>query len=708
VTFDAPTRTLLLSTPATSYALRIGEDDATPRHLHWGPRLTLAAAAALGVPAGEDSSFGSQGGEELATEGGARFGVASLQVRYADGTRGTEWRYLGHTAADGDDGATLDVTLTDRHYPLELTLHYRVFADSDVIERSVTLRHTGAPDAAPMTLLRADAACWSLPELPGHRLSHTVGGWSGETQLQRVPAPVAETVFTSRRGVSSHQANPWLMVDAGDADETHGEVWSTALAWSGSWRITVQRTPDGRLDWTGGAGHEGLTVRLEPGESWRTPAFCGLYSPDGFGATSRAWHAHIAARVLEHPDEPRPVVYNSWEATGWELTEDGQLRLAKAAASLGVELFVMDDGWFGARTSDRAGLGDWRPNPARFPDGLGPLIEEVHGLGMKFGLWVEPEMVNPDSDLYREHPDWVLHMPHRTRTLLRHQLVLNFARPDVADWAHGWLDRLLTEYEIDFLKWDMNRAFTEAGWPGHPDPDRLWFDHVTAVYALIDRLRTDHPGLRIEACAGGGGRADLGMLARTDQVWISDNTDAADRLAIQHGYSQLYPARTMSAWVTDSPNGHTGRTAPLRFRFHVAMAGALGLGGDLLRWSEDELAEARELVALYKSIRPVVQFGAQYRHPDAVQYATPAEHTVIAWGADRRLRLAAIDPTARYRDLDSGATYDGATLSARGLSLSLPAGDFPSTLVRLTRVEQRRSRSRSSASSSAGIRRVSR
>ncbi|MFJ6572639.1 alpha-galactosidase [Streptomyces sp. NPDC091292] len=679
VTFDAPSRTYLLTTPTTAYALRIDEDD-TPRTLHWGPRITLAQAASLPLSTGESSSFASRGGEELGVEGGARFGVPSLQLRYADGTGGTEWRHLGHGVGDG----TLDIRLADRHYPVEVTLHYRVFDDSEVIERRVTVRHTGT--GGPVELLRADSAAWTLPQRAGYRLSHAVGQWCGETQLRRVEAPVAETVFTSRRGVSSHHANPWLMADAGDADETHGEVWSTALSWSGSWRITAQRTPDGFLSWTGGAGHEGTRVTLRSGETWRTPAFSGVYSPDGFGGVSRAWHAHIAAHVLPLPDEVRPVVYNSWEATGWDLTEQGQFGLARAAADLGVELFVMDDGWFGSRTSDRAGLGDWRPNPARFPEGLAPLADEVHRLGMRFGLWVEPEMVNPDSDLYREHPDWVLHMPHRTRTLLRHQLVLNFAREDVADWAHKWLDRLLTEHEIDFLKWDMNRAFTEAGRPGHPDPDRLWHDHVHAVYGLMDRLRADHPGLRIEACAGGGGRADLGMMARSDQIWISDNTDAVDRLAIQHGYSQLYPARTMSAWVTDSPNTNTARTAPLRFRFHSAMAGVLGLGGDLLRWSPSERAEARGLVARYKEIRPVVQFGAQYRHPEAVQYATEDEHVVIAWGAPRRLRLAAVDTAARYRDDVSGTVYDGAVLRGTGLPLDLPAGDLPSMLVRLERI----------------------
>ncbi|MFD7812808.1 alpha-galactosidase [Streptomyces sp. NPDC059785] len=682
VSFDASSRTFLLTTPATSYALRVGADD-VPHHLHWGAPLTLDHASALPSYDGVVSSFASTGGEELGVEGGARFGVPSLLVRYADGARGVEWHYEGHEI----EGSELRVRLRDRHYPLGCTLHYAVHEDSDVIERSLTLRHLGAADGDDtIEVLRCDAAAWSVPAASGVRLSHTVGQWSGETQLRRTEAPYAETVFTSRRGVSGHFANPWLMVDAGDADETGGEVWSMVLAWSGSWRITAQRDFTGApFTVTGGAGHDGIGWRLRPGESHRTPVFAGQYSRGGFGATSRGWHAYIAAHVLPRPDEPRPVVYNSWEATGWNVTLAGQRALAERAAELGAELFVVDDGWFGARTDERAGLGDWHPAPERFPDGLGPLVDTIRGLGMRFGLWVEPEMTNPDSDLYREHPDWVLHMPHRRRTELRHQLVLNFARTDVTEWAFKWLDRLVATYAIDFLKWDMNRAFTEAGWPAGPDAERLWSDHTRGVYAVIDRLRAAHPHLRIEGCAGGGGRADLGMLARTDQTWISDNTDAADRIGIQHGYSQIYPARTMSAWATDSPNPYTGRTAPLRHRFHIAMAGALGIGGDLSRWSDAELAEARELVALYKEIRPVVQFGEQYRLDDAVQYRTDDRVVVIAWGRSRGLRLAGLSPTDIYTDEATGAEHHGATLLTHGLPLRLPKEDGPSAVVRLRR-----------------------
>jgi alpha-galactosidase len=498
------------------------------------------------------------------------------------------------------------------------------------------------------------------------------------------------------------------MLDDGTANEEQGQVFSCALAWSGSWRITVERTAADRATMAAGFGHDPVTWPLNPGETLTTPVSAAARTDGGFGAASRAWHKHQLRHVLPHPAELRPVLYNSWEATGFDLDLTGQLALAEKAAALGVELFVMDDGWFGsgrsARTSDHAGLGDWYPNPDRFPDGLTPLIERVHELGMGFGLWVEPEMVSPDSDLYRAHPDWVLHYPHRTRTELRNQLVLNFARDDVAEWAYGWLTRLVADNGIDFLKWDMNRAFSEAGWPACPDgQDRLWTRYVHHLYGVIDRLRADHPGLRIEACSGGGGRVDLGILSRTDQAWPSDNTDAADRVSVQHGFGQIYPARVMAAWVTDVPNQLSGRSVPLRHRFHVAMAGILAVGGDLARWTPEELTQGAELVAEYKRVRHIVQHGTLHRlrgpvddGPTAVQYTTTDQREVylLVWQRAPRygtprpaLRLAGLDPASRYRDTATGAVHHASVLTGYGITPDLPAGDWSSTSLHLIRVD---------------------
>ncbi|MFE7790484.1 alpha-galactosidase [Streptomyces sp. NPDC057460] len=704
IAFAADTGVWLLSTPRTSYALRIDATGA-PCHLAWGPALTLEEVQEFVTePAPPPSSFEGRPsvGDELPVDGGPRYGPPSLQVRFADGTRAFEWQATGHRVHEPAPGsAELVLDFRDRLHPLRVALHYRVHDDSDVIERWTVLRNDGD---APVALQRADSAAWTLPLRDDYRLSHVTGQWSAETQLRRDLLPFGETVLTSRRGITSHHANPWVMLDAGDATENHGQVWSAALAWSGSWRITVQRTPDGRAGFTGGAGHEGPSLLLGPGEEYTTPVHAGLYCEGGFGAASRAWHAYTLAHVLPHPQEIQPVLYNSWEATGFDVDEAGQKALAARAAALGVELYVMDDGWFGGRRSEEAGLGDWTPTPDRFPRGLTPLVEEVHRLGMRFGLWVEPEMVSPDSDLYRKHPDWVLHFPHRARTELRNQLVLNFARHDVAEWAYGWLTRLVGDHGIDFLKWDMNRAFSEAGWPDRTEgADEVWTTYVHHLYDVIDRLRADHPHLRIEACSGGGGRVDLGILSRTDQAWPSDNTDAADRVTIQHGYSQLYPARTMAAWVTDVPNQLTGRSVPLRFRFHVAMAGALGIGGDLSRWSDAELAEGAGLLAEYKRVRHLVQHGTQHRlrapvddGPAATQYvaADGSETLLLVWQRassphgrpSRALRPAGLDPAARYRDARTGAVHSATVLREYGIQPELPPGDWASAAVHLIRV----------------------
>jgi alpha-galactosidase len=704
ISFDADTRTWLLATPNTSYALRLVDGNVL-RHLHWGAPLSLAQAVSLDggtflLERGFENVM--EGTEELTVDGGVHFGVPSLQVRFADGVRAIEWEYADHQIVVRPDGETLTIRLADRHYPLRISLHYRLFTDSDVIDRWVTVANDSAADED-VTLLRIDSATWPIPLREDYRLRHAIGQWAAETQLATGEVNVGETVFTSRRGVSSHHANPWVMIDAGDAGEEHGEVWGAVLAWSGTWRITVQRTTVGLCSLTTGFGHDNISWRLAAGETLSTPVSSGLYAADGFGGASRRWHDYVRAHVLTHPDEDRPIIYNSWEATGFDVNETNQKALAARAASLGAELFVMDDGWFGARSDDHAGLGDWNVNRDRFPGDLEPLIEEVHRLGMRFGLWVEPEMVNPDSDLYRAHPDWVLHFPNRQRSEMRNQLVLNFARDDVADWAHEWLNQLVSKHEIDFLKWDMNRAFTEAGWPEHrADQDLLWRRHVDNLYSVMDRLRADHPNLRIESCSGGGGRVDLGILARTDQAWTSDNTDALDRLRIQDGFSQVYPPNVMAAWVTDSPNYLTGRLIPLRFRFHVAMAGVMAVGGNLTEWSDEELAEAAELVGAYKKVRATVQHGTQYRlrspHDDgitATQYisADGGEIAVFAylqsphWGEKvTPLRLRGLRPDAQYRDEDTGAVHHGAVLLHRGLPLDLPAGDYASSLTRLTEI----------------------
>jgi alpha-galactosidase len=617
------------------------------------------------------------------------------------------------------------VDFDDELTGLRVTLFYRAYDGFDVLERWAKIQAT-----RPVTLTQAFSANWWLPPTGAAAwgLRYLQGNWGAETQLTDASLDVPKVVLESRRGTTSHQLNPWIALHQG-ATETSGEVWSGALAWSGSWKLVVETISAGRVHVTGGLNDFDWAWPLEPGQELTLPAFAGLYTTGGFGAASRQWHAWQRAAVLPPrgnggraapraqgpggnggtgsplvsrgglggiapPEETRPVLYNSWEATTFDVSEDGQGRLAKLAARIGAELFVMDDGWFAGRRDDHAGLGDWTVDRVKFPRGLNPLIETVTGLGMRFGLWVEPEMVNPDSDLYRAHPDWVHHIPGRERTQWRNQLMLNLARDDVAAWVYETLDRLLSEHDITFLKWDCNRTVTQPGSPGDTT------NHVRNLYAILDRLRTRHPRVEIESCAGGGGRVDLGILKRTDQAWTSDNTDAWDRIAIQEGFSQAYPARAMMAWVTDSPNPITGRRVPLEFRFHVAMSGSLGVGGDLARWSEGELAEAAALIEQYKSIRPVVQNGDLYRLASlrdsgplaAVQYVAGDDAVVFAWRGPAShgtrlppIRLAALDPGARYRDLATGAEHDGAALTRDGIDPPAPGEDGYGSFIRTFR-----------------------
>ncbi|MFD3569496.1 alpha-galactosidase [Streptomyces sp. NPDC058667] len=703
VEIDEASGTVVLRGPASCYVLRVDRSAGTVLHVHWGAPLPLDDAVALPVWADHDNSFAGRwdGVEEYPVEGGARFGAPALEVRFADGSSPVEPR-VDAVSTPGE--GHLVVLLRDRVRPLAWELHYRLPSGGDVLERWTVFRHTGAPGDAPILLTRYASAHWPLPHRTGWRLGAVHGGWAAESRWERTGLAAGETVLGSRRGHTGHQAGPWVSLDAGDAGEEHGEVWMVALATSGSWRITAQRTAAGRVGVLAAEGHEGIEGELGPGLCHTTPVSTALYAAGGFGAASRAFHTYLRQHVLPHPHEVRPVLYNSWEATGFDVSEENQLALATRAAALGAELFVVDDGWFGGRDGDRAGLGDWSPHPHRFPRGLRPLADEVHRLGMAFGLWVEPEMVNVDSELYREHPEWVVHLPDRTATELRHQLVLDFARPEVTDWAYAWLRQLVADNSVDFLKWDFNRSFTEAGaHAGGPAARQVHVTHAHGVHRVLDRLRADFPRLRIESCAGGGGRVDPGILARTDQVWPSDNTDAVDRLAIHHGFSQAYPAQVMSAWVTDSPNPLTRRTVPLRFRFHCAMAGVLGIGGDLTRWTRHELAEAADLVRLYKDIRPVVQHGRLHRllspgdgPMTAVQFVDDGadRSVVLVWRPSTRfgptgtaLRLRGLETEARYRDEDTGAEWSGAALLAFGLPLpDLPQGDHASAAVRLRRV----------------------
>ena len=361
------------------------------------------------------------------------------------------------------------------------------------------------------------------------------------------------------------------------------------------------------------------------------------------------------------------MIYNSWEATEFRVDEAGQMALAEKAAALGVDRFVMDDGWFGQRKDDHAGLGDWYVNQQKFPHGLKPLIDKVHSLGMDFGLWVEPEMVNPDSDLYRKHPDWVLNFPGRPRTEERNQLVLNLARPDVRDYVLGFLDKLVTENDIAFLKWDYNRNWSEPGWDQLPPTEqkRVYVEFIRNLYAILDELAKRHPKLEIESCSGGGSRVDLGIMRYTDEVWPSDNTDPFDRLSQQDGFTYAYTPQVMMAWVTDSPDLQGKRTFSLPYRMLSSMQGSLGIGANILKWNDEQMATAKRLIAAYHQVQRTIVQGDLYRlisprngsEFSATQTVNQDKSQSVVFAFLHSTQLARPFPRLKLKGLDPEATY---------------------------------------------------
>jgi len=616
--YDATAKVFRLDGGNVTYAFGVNARGEL-QQLYWGGRLGATDRIPAAVPKREAASFDSSyttTPQEYAGWGSGLFVEPALKVTFTDGNRDLVLHYDHHeNATDG-----FNIVLKDIKRQVFVTLHYAINPVSGILSRSATIENK---EEQPITIEQAAAAAWSVPA--GHyTLDYLTGRWGGEWTLNQETLKPGERVIESRRGSTGHQANPWFAIEAGDApDENAGEVWFGALAWSGSWRITVEQDQLDAIRVTGGFNPFDFGYVLKPGEKLETPVFYGGYSAHGLGGASRLLHhyeiAHVLPRRLGDAEDaapkPRPVIYNSWEATEMNVSEEGQIALAEKAAALGVDRFVMDDGWFGQRKTDHAGLGDWYVNPQKFPHGLKPLIDKVHALKMDFGLWVEPEMVNPDSDLYRQHPDWVLNFPARPRSESRNQLVLNLARQDVRDYVLGFLDKLLNENDIAFLKWDYNRNWSEPGWDQLPPNEQkeVYVAFVRNLYGILAELKKRHPKVEIESCSGGGGRVDLGILEYADEVWPSDNTDPFDRLTQQDGFTYAYTPQVMMAWVTDSPHWGNKRSTSLQYRMLSSMQGSLGIGANITKFTDQEMATAKRLIAAYHEVQKTIVQGDLYR-----------------------------------------------------------------------------------------------
>jgi alpha-galactosidase len=611
--YDVSTKVFRLDGGGVTYAFGVN-DAGELQPVYWGRAVGLQDTFPAAEKKPEAASFDSTATttpKEFAGWGGGLYTEPALKVSFPDGNRDLVLKYVSHKL----DGDTLTVTVKDIERAVVVGLRYSIDRATGIVGRSATIENK---TTAPIMIEAAAAATWNLPRGTDYSLRYLTGRWAGEWHLQKQTVLPGEVVLQSKRGSTGHQNNPWFAIERGEhPDEESGDVWFGALAWSGSWRITVEQDQLQQVRVTGGFNPFDFGYKLMPGKDLETPVFYGGYSYAGIGEASRILHRFELAKILPQSPtpKPRPVIYNSWEATEFRVDEPGQSALADKAASIGVERFIMDDGWFGQRKDDHAGLGDWYVNKEKFPQGLKPLIDHVHSLGMDFGLWVEPEMVNPDSDLYRKHPDWVLNFTGRPRTEQRNQLVLNLARRDVRDYVYGFLDNILAHNEIAFLKWDYNRNWSEPGWPAvAPDGQKeVYVEYTRNLYGILADLRKKYPNVEIESCSGGGGRVDLGILGYTDEVWPSDNTDPFDRLSIQDGFTYAYTPGVMMAWVTDSPSWANNRTTTLAYRFLSSMQGGLGVGANLNKWTNADFATAKELIAAYKGIRETVQHGSLYR-----------------------------------------------------------------------------------------------
>jgi alpha-galactosidase len=705
---EAFDKTWFLHTRGMSYALYISDTN----HLHhgyWGPKVTRfdirsrrfpLQRAFSPNPAGTPRTYSLDTIQaEYPFAGGGDFRQPAFEVRHADGTCGLDLKFkeyriipgkpplegLPATYVESDDEAqTLEITLHDEVGALQVVLAYTCFAGHDAVARSVRVLNQGK---TPVNLLRVLSASVDLPEEAAGRWLQLSGAWARERRISISPIRPGVQSIESRRGSSSHHHNPFLCALSEGADETQGFVWGMSFVYSGNFLASIERDSNGLTRLQIGLGPNGFGWRLAPGESFQAPEAVLVFSDAGLGAMSSTFHQLYRNRLCRgyYRDRDRPILINNWEATYFDFDEDKLLKLAGLAGSIGVEMFVVDDGWFGRRDDDTTSLGDWTPHARKFPGGLAPFAKKITALGMKFGIWLEPEMVSPESNLYRAHPDWCLHFPGRSPLLGRGQLVLDLSRPEVCDVIFDILVRVLERAPISYVKWDMNRNMSDVASAGRAPERQCETAHryMLGLYGLLERLVRRFPEILFESCSGGGGRFDPGMLYYMPQTWTSDNTDALARTAIQEGTSLVYPLSAMAAHVSASPNHQTGRHMPLRSRALMAATGTCGLELDLSQCALEEIEALKLHVADYKRWRTLLRTGNYHRlrsgcagplgawevvSPDGGEALVFAMRTMIEANAPFcNLRLRGLIPAASYHDNINGTEHRGDELMNAGL-----------------------------------------
>ena len=710
-------RTFTLQTKNTTYQMQVDRYGFL-LHLYYGKKtdtcmdylLTYYDRGFSGNPydAGEDRTYSMDTlPQEFPCYGNGDFRSTAFAVENADGSMSCDLRYKSHVILDGkynleglpavyaseEEAQTLEILMEDPVTGVKVVLLYGVLPAQDIITRSVSVKNESS---GKIYLNKIESA--SLDFLYGdYELLTFYGRHAMERNVQRVPVVHGTQKIGSVRGTSSHQYNPMMILAEKETTEDKGNCYAMSFVYSGCFQGEVLKDQLNQTRMMLGLQEEAFRYPLETGEKFQAPEVILSYSSEGMNRLSQNLHHCIRQHICrgKYKEEIRPILINSWEAAYFDFTGDTIYELAKAAKEVNIDMLVMDDGWFGKRDDDNSGLGDWFVNEKKLGGTLGNLIKRINDLGVKFGIWIEPEMVSEDSDLYRKHPDWALTVPGRNPVRSRNQLVLDFSRKEVVDEIYDQICKVLDQGNIEYVKWDMNRSLMDVYSSVTRDQGRVLHDYVLGLYDFLERLVQRYPNLLIEGCSGGGGRFDAGMMYYTPQIWCSDNTDAIDRLRIQYGTSFGYPVSVVGSHVSAVPNHQTGRKTPLHTRGVVAMSGTFGYELNLMKLSEEEKQEIREQIAEYKRYAPIIQNGLYYRLSD------PATEEICAWEfvhTDEKeqskvllnivmqvihgnmtvnyVKLQGLEETAIYREEKSGKRYTGAALMYGGMPLPIEPGEY--------------------------------
>jgi alpha-galactosidase len=721
IRYDEANRIFELDTRNTSYRIGIADEEGFVGHIYYGQKIRpqkcdqfLRTWEAPFVPSKnnrERCSFMDTFPTEYSGNGIGDYRESCIAVKTANGSRTVDLKFVDYDIVNGKPGIsglptsfageeevqTLVVHMMDGGCGIDVDLIYSVFEDEDVITRSVSVKNAGDKD---IRLTKVYSACIDMDDEDFEMLT-LHGSWARERQIERRPIAYGKQSVSSLRGESSHQDHPFMAWMTKGTDQTTGDVYGMHFVYSGNFIAQIEKSQFDSIRAVMGIHPEGFEWLLTPGDEFVAPEVVLTYSHNGIGQMSRNLHDFYRGHLIrsKYLHQKRPVLINNWEATYFDFDTDKLLAIAKSAAEHGIEMLVMDDGWFGHRNDDATSLGDWFVNENKIKGGLKHLVDEVNKLGLKFGIWMEPEMISPDSELYRKHPDWAFAVPERTATLSRNQYVLDLSRKEVRDYVYECVHNVISSANIEYVKWDMNRQLTDIG-SVEFNGDRqgeLAHRYVLGVYELQERLVNDFPDILLENCSGGGARFDPGMLYYSPQIWCSDDTDAIERLSIQEGTELIYPLSTMGAHVSDCPNHTVGRSTPFMTRAHVALAGTFGYELDITKISEEERAMIPEQVSMYHKYNDLVREGDYYRvasyrenglYDCWMVVAKDKSEALVTYVQvlgrpnmhSRKIKLLGLYAAADYRLDGTDEVYGGDLLMNAGMLVEDMRGDYMSRL----------------------------